>query len=169
MFFFIFVGKDAIILTDSLGRDFPTMKKIQVVALRGATLPKAMEYLQKNMHLLKNKRVIVLHLGTNHFGSKEVWFLYLKMQRNEISKADYASKLSHINPPTANGHEDAFRDQYTKLIKFIQTYTDTPILVYSILLNYRCVEPTMEFWRNCATWIKYFLLPATNHFSTIIF
>ena len=120
-------------MTDSIGKDFPTWKNIEVVALRGATVPKATLYLRKNSHVLKNKEIILLHLGTNHFSTKEEWLLFLKQQRQQISAHEYNLELSRLNPPPAIGLAADFRDQYVDLIKFVKSQSNAKILISSIL------------------------------------
>ena len=103
VYIFMLSGKEALIISDSITRDFPTSTKYDLITIRGATISKVLDHITENRYCVKGYKIIVLHVGTNHFSSKKEWSCYLQLAHNKISKATYDQTITEMNPPPANG------------------------------------------------------------------
>ena len=97
--FFFHIGKEVLILSDSMTKDFPVFRNKEVVTIRGATTPKMVAFVNKNHHFIKKFKVIVLHVGTNYFSKKHEWLLYMDYVNRKCTKEVYDCKLQDMNPP----------------------------------------------------------------------
>ena len=83
--------------------------------------------------MLRNYRVVVLHVGTNHFSKKSEWFLYTKYVNGRFSKQTYDQKIREINPPPALGTAITFRENYQSLIDLVKSHTEAKILISAVI------------------------------------
>ena len=125
--------KEALILSDSMTKDFPDFKNHDVVTISGATIPKIIEHVMENCHNFNNYRVIVLHVGTNHFSDRSEWQLYKNYVNRRLSKESYNQILREMNPPPALGTAIKFRDKYQNLIDLVKQSTTAKILISAVL------------------------------------
>ena len=133
VYIFMLSGKEALIISDSITRDFPTSTKYDLITIRGATICKVLDHITENRYCVKGYKIIVLHVGTNHFSSKKEWSCYLQLAHNKISKATYDQTITEMNPPPANGQATAFRDEYLRIIKLIKHEVNVKILVSAVV------------------------------------
>ena len=127
-----FLGKEALIISDSLTRDFPISMKYDLITIRGATTNKIYKYITEHRHCLQGYKILVLHVGTNHFSSKEEWSWYLRFVQNKISREEYNQAICSMNPPPANSRAVTFRDEYCRLLDLVKPEV-SKVLVSAII------------------------------------
>lgn len=116
-----------------MAKDFPNFRNKDVVAIRGATISKMIDYVNKNQQTLAQYKIIVLHVGTNHFSDKTEWFLYKDYANGKVSKETFNFKLGQLNPPPALGTASQFKESYQRLISLIIENTSAKLLLSAIL------------------------------------
>ena len=77
-------------------KDFPDFKNKEVVTISGATVPEIIEYVEERGRILMNYRVVVLHVGTNHFSHKTEWFLCKKYVNGYESVIWYVHHTNYL-------------------------------------------------------------------------
>lgn len=133
MFKILFVGSKSLIISDSLTRNFPPIRNLDVITKGGATPKTLLSYLYSNQHVLWGYGTILVHVGTCWLSSKREWKIYCKYVNHEITYQDYCTRINHLNPQPAIGQADAFRADYLDLIDLIRTNTNSMVIVSAII------------------------------------
>ena len=64
------------------------MPKYDLITIRGAMISKVLDHITENRYCVKEYKIILLHLGTNHFNSEKEWFYYLQLAHNKTRKVN---------------------------------------------------------------------------------
>ena len=115
-------------------KGFHPLRKTDVVMRRGADPLRMLKYLQVNTYLFKRKyKVILLHIGTNHFSTKEEWGQYLNLVNDQCTWEEYNNFLSYFSPNPAKGSANAFKEIFGRIINLINRHTNALILISGII------------------------------------
>ena len=134
--FLTYVGltKDSLIIADSMVKGFCNLRKTDVICRRGSDPLQLLKYLKGNKKIVKSSyKVIVLHIGTNWFGSKEEWGLYLQLMNNQISNKEYGILIKDKQEKSAKGEANVFRKIIIEIISYLQRYSSAIILLSGII------------------------------------
>ena len=110
------------------------MTHTAVITRKGATPEKILQFVREYPNMVKRYRVIILRVGTNWLGTREEWRLYLRMVNSQITEKEYEAQIRSMNPPSAKGEPEIFRQIYQNLIDLIrQLNPEAKILISSII------------------------------------
>ena len=110
------------------------MTHTAVITRKGATPEKILQFVREYPNMVKRYRVIILRVGTNWLGTREEWRLYLRMVNSQITEKEYEAQIWSMNPPSAKGEPEIFRQIYQNLIDLIrQLNPEAKILISSII------------------------------------
>ena len=127
----------AVIIGDSIVKDLATLKDVEVHTIRGATQIDILKYLKskgKNIMNQCNPKVLIIHVGTNHLGTKREWGLYRDYRLGNISEINFKNAIDCLNPMPANGTATQFHDTFCDIISTIHsTNPEITVLISSIL------------------------------------
>lgn len=115
-------------------KGFNNLRKSDVICRRGSDPAKMLKYIQLNMHILKRRyKVIVLHIGTNYFGSRNEWGKYLQFVNDQCSFAEYTEYIDSINATPAKGSVYTFKNTIKLIIDLIKFHTNALIVISGII------------------------------------
>ena len=124
----------SLIIADSMVKGFHELRKTDVIMRRGADPLRMLKYLEDNTHLLKMQyKIVILHIGTNYFSTKEEWGQYLNFINDQCTFEDYNDYLYYHAPNPAKGSANNFKVIILRIINLINSYTNALILISGII------------------------------------
>ena len=134
MLFYPIGIKHSLVLSDSMVRGFRQLKKTDVICRRGADPKKLFNYIQDNKYIVaRNYKVVIIHIGTNYFGSRYEWGKYLELVNQECTFEEYYDYINSSSLLPAKASTFTFRDEVFKIIKLIQSLSTSFILLSGII------------------------------------
>ena len=127
-------GDGVLFLSDSMAKHVPPPPNGTVQAYSGSTADMLLEKLADSPELVHNYQIIVIHVGTNHFGSPEEWRLYQRFSKGQLSRShfEYALRRFPVNP------DDHVLQNFGKtvgdILDFIQMVNPECIILVSAIL-----------------------------------
>ena len=103
-----------------MGKDIGDIKSTTSICCRGATPESLLAYVQENRGLFPQKKIILIHVGTNYLGSKYEWLLYQNFRNGKLSHAAYENQLRALNPLPASGTALSFQRTFEQIITEIR-------------------------------------------------
>lgn len=92
-----------------------------IFCYRGATVQSIYHKVRSLNFSNVHYKCIILHVGTNNFGSKNEWFKYRSMKKGELSQEQYVQFLSLNNPSSMLMDGVEFGECYAKLLDYVRS------------------------------------------------
>ena len=119
-------------IADSMTRDVGTLPSTDVFCFRGFTVQSLLSTVKSFPSMVQGYRVIVIHIGTNNFGSKSEWFRWLEYKKGKISGQVLDQVLA--SSAVVNQDRQVFGECYLELVQFVRSLNpEAWILLSSIL------------------------------------
>ena len=132
--FYCIDTKHSLIISDSMVKNFVTLKKTDVICRRGADPEKMLKFLQENQHIITNQyKVIIIHVGTNFFSTRHEWGKYLELVNDQCTQAEYDDFIDQSNFTAARGSTFTFKSIIQQIIHFIKSRSQAIILLSGII------------------------------------
>ena len=102
-------------IADSITKEVGDFALTKVLSFRGSTVQDLYRKLRLVSLVLDDYECVILHVGTNNFGSKAEWGYYLKMIRGVVTRQQYDDYIKCCNPADANLRLDDFKKCYEEV------------------------------------------------------
>ena len=111
-------GSKAMIISDSIAKDLHYNKAANIIALGGYTVKDLLQYLRCNPTILDQCEYVLIHIGTNNFGSKADWRAYKQYARrygSSHAQVLYGDRQLMVDEDFI----EVFRQDYRDIIEFV--------------------------------------------------
>ena len=151
-------GQRVLILSDSITKSMKSTKAAILNTISGCTVKSLYLKLQDQVDMVTGYDYILLHIGTNDFGSKKEWLNY----KHYVKHYGITSAQGYMNwcHPGLSGFEpvdsisvDHIRHYYTKIIKLIHSLNPNVVLIYSAVLPRFWDHNIRDNTRRSINWI----------------
>ena len=116
---------------DSMGKDIGVLKDTRVICQRGATPLSMLTFIRLNRDIFSSPKIILLHVGTNYFGSKTEWSLFQNFKKGRISEPEYERQLKMLNPLPAARTPSDFQKTFEDIIQEIRSINTVAQIIIS--------------------------------------
>lgn len=134
------------LVSESMAARMRPTQQSHVQAFSGSGTSQLLDTLADSPELLHNYGVIVLHVGTNNFGSKAEWKKFLAYQRGEMSTPEFESYLilQNCSAVVSSGELDSFWRDVNSLIGLMRMVNPSCIILLSAVIP-RPWDHTLRF------------------------
>ena len=107
-------------IADSITKEVGDFALARVLSYSGCTVQRLLDKVERGLIMLEGFKCIIIHIGTNNFGSVVEWRKYKEMKHGKITVVEYEKFLDLDNPLDCNLQLDRFMESYSKLIVCIR-------------------------------------------------
>lgn len=115
-------------------RGFDALKDTDVTAMSGFKVKDMLQKVSDDPQLVTGYTVVLIHVGTNDFGSKEEYDLYVKFKLGKISYQCFVDKSRRLCLNDVHTSFNEFEYEMGNLFRFIYSVNPKVVLLVSSIL-----------------------------------